>query len=204
MATALGVYVTLAQLKARTGNTSVDATRDAILTEIVDETNQWVEAYTGRVMGPVASAVYTFDGGGPDNPDRSTLDLFRLGVRAVTLLETATTTGGAFTTVASTEYFLRPLNLLNGEPATQIVLNTGTYFYRGYGTIKVTMTAGFAAVPDDVRAVALNIATRAWHGRQSGMTDIVGSDETGAPIVTKIVAPEFKHTLDRYRSALVA
>ena len=66
------------------------------------------------------------------------------------------------------------------------------------------MTAGFPVIPDDVKAVAVNIATRAWHGRQSGMTDVVGSDETGAPLVTKIVAPEFKHTLDRYRPALVA
>jgi hypothetical protein len=201
MATALGTYVTLADLRTRLG-LSVDATRDALLTQIVDETNQWIESYAGRVLGPVASATYTFDGGGPEVRDIYTLDLTRLGVREVTLLETATTTGGAFSTVDSADYFIRPLNQPNGEPATHIHLNSGA-FYSGFGTVRVTMTAGFAAVPDDVRGVAIAIATRAWHGRQSGQADVVGNTETGEPLVTKIVAPEFKRTLDRYKPVLV-
>lgn len=200
MATALGTYVTLADLKTRLGITV--ATHDTLLTQIVDETNQWIESYAGRVLGPVASAVYLLDGGGTATPDSYTLDVSRLGVRAISLLETATTTGGAYSTVASTSYYIRPANRLNGEPGTRIKLWTGS-FYAGYDTTRVTMTAGFAAVPDDVRGVGLAIATRAWHGRQSGQTDIVGTDETGAPLVTKIVAPEFKRTLDRYRIPLV-
>jgi hypothetical protein len=202
MASAYVQYCTLTQLKNRLGGT-ISAASDAVLTEIIEETSQWIESYTGRVLGPVASATYTFDGGGPDNPDIYTLDLSWLGVRAVTLLETATTTGGAFSTVSASNYYLRPLNPPAGEPFQRIELYN-QYFYSGYGTIRVTMTAGFAAIPDDVRSVALAIATRAWHGRQSGQADVVGNDETGSPIVTRIVAPELKRTLDRYKPVLVA
>lgn len=201
MATALATYVTVADLRARL-NLPVDATRDAILEDICEETNQWIESYTGRVLGPVASATYTFDGGGPDNPNSTKLDLWRLGVRAVTSLEVATTTGGSYTTLDPSDYFIRPTNNPNGEPGTHIYLD-GQSFYSGYNTIRVTMTAGFAAVPDDVRAVAIAIATRSWHGRQSGQADVVGNTETGEPIVSKIIAPEFKRTLDRYRPVLV-
>ena len=73
----------------------------------------------------------------------------------------------------------------------------------GYGNIRVTMTAGFEAIPDDVRAVAIGIATRAWRGRETGMADVVGNDVTGEAVVTKIIAPEFKRTLDHYRPVLV-
>ncbi|MDP9145915.1 MAG: hypothetical protein M3N43_14700 [Actinomycetota bacterium] len=197
---ALANYVTLADLKARLG-AGITAASDAVLTQICNETNQWIESYTGRVMGPVPSAVYLFDGS--DAPNSQTLDVYRYGVRAVSLLELASQTGGSYSTMAATEYFLRPTPT-SQYPATRIYLNTGQRFSSGYDTIRVTMTAGFPVVPDDVRAVAINIATRAWHGRQSGMADVVGSTETGAPIVTKIIAPEFKATLDRYRPALVA
>lgn len=203
MATALGLYVTLPQLRDRLG-LSADITRDALLSAIVDETNQWIESYAGRVLGPVASAVYTFDGGGRQTPDRYTLDVSRLGVRAVSLLETATTTGGAYTAVAAANIHIRPQNRFNGEPGTRIELYPEGIFYDGYDTIRVTMTAGFEAVPDDVRGVGIAIATRAWQGRQSGQFDVVGNDETGSPIVTRVVAPEFKRTLDRYRLPLVA
>lgn len=200
MATAYGVYVTVDDLKARLGITGTSD--DTVLGQICDETNQWIESYTGRVLGPVASATYTFDGGGPENPSSGTLDLTRLGIRSVTQVQTATTTGAALSPLDADEYYVRPLNRPNGEPATHIYLD-GPSFYSGFGTIEVTMEAGFDQVPDDVRAVAIGIATRAWHGRQNGMTDVVGSDETGEPIVTKIVAPEFKRTLDRYRPVLV-
>lgn len=201
MATALGIYVTLDDLKARIKQDSTG--NDVVLGQIVDETNQWIESFTGRVLGPVDSATYTFDGGGPENPNSTTLDLTTLGIRSVSLVETTTTTGGSFTTVPSTDYYVRPLNPPNGFPSTHLYLYSGA-FYSGFGTIRVTMEAGFAEVPDDVRAVAIAIATRSWHGRQSGMADVIGNDTvTDRVIVTPIVPPEMKMTLDRYKPVLV-
>lgn len=194
-------YVTAGLLKQRLGLSG--AANDALFDQICDETNQWIESYTGRVLGPVASATYTFDGGGNFTPDAYTLDLFRLGVRSVSLLETTTATGGSYTTVPTTDYYIRPVGRLGGEPGTAIVLSNGR-FYSGYDTIRVTMEAGFAAVPDDVRAVAIAVATRAWHGRQTGMADVIANDTiSDRAIVTKIVPPEMKATLDRYKPVLV-
>jgi hypothetical protein len=202
MATAIGTYVTLTNLKTRLA--LAGTTNDTLLTQIVDETNQWIESYTGRVLAPISSTAYLFDGWAVASP--YLIDLGRLGARAVTLLETGSD-GVAFTTLDAANYVLRPLvqdRALTGEPASAIWIINGASLPRGYANIRVTMTAGFEAIPDDVRAVAINIAVRAWHGRQSGMADVVGSDETGEPIVTKIIAPEFKRALDRYRPALVA
>lgn len=201
MATAIGTYVTLANLKTRLGITA--ATDDALLTQIVDETNQWIESYTGRVLAPIGSTTYLFDGYGLSTP--YLISLGRLGARAVTLLESGTD-GVSFSTIGATRYLLLPRaqdRALSGEPGYYIHMTDGYRLPYGYGNIRITMTAGFEAIPDDVRGVAIAIATRAWHGRQSGQTDIVGSDLTGEPIVTKIVAPEFKRTLDRYRPVLV-
>lgn len=200
--TALVNYVTLADLKARLGS-PVSTASDAVMTQICNETNQWIESYTGRILGPVASATYTFDGYGLVSP--YVLSLGRLGARAVTLFETGSD-GVTFSTVPSTRYALRPLaqdRALTGEPASYLFMTDGYRLPVGYGNIRITMTAGFAAIPDDVRGVAIAIATRAWHGRQSGQADIIGNTETGEPLVTKIIAPEFKRTLDHYRPVLV-
>lgn len=196
-ATSLGRYVTPALLKARLGS-PISPANDAVFDQICDETNQWIESYVGRVLAPIASATYLFDGYAQRSSD--VVDFGRLGARAVTLLE-AGTDGVTFSTITS-PYSLRPLaqdRALTGEPATYLYMANGYPLPLGYGNIRITMTAGFAAIPDDVRAVAIGIATRAWHGRQSGMQDIVGSAETGEALVTTIVAPEFKRTLDRYR-----
>ena len=201
MATAYGTYVTLDDLKTRLGIGSV--THDDLLGQIVDETNQWIESYTGRVLAPIPSASYLFDGYGLSSPYY--IDLGRLGARAVTLLEDSSD-GISFSTIASTRYALRPLaqdRALTGEPASYIYMTDGYRLSVGYGNIRVTMTAGFEAIPDDVRAVAIGIATRAWRGRETGMADVVGNDVTGEAVVTKIIAPEFKRTLDHYRPVLV-
>lgn len=207
---ALGEYVTLADLKLRTGIT--DTTDDVLLQQICDEVNSWIESYTGRVLGPVASATYYFDG--YDLSDPYTIDLGRLGAQTVTAVEVSSD-GTAWTAVDPTRYSIRPLALsrsLEGEPASRILMTDGYRLDTGYSNIRVTMTAGFSAVPDEVRGVAIAIAQRWWHGRQTGMLDVVGMDESSlnpgqysqSPVLVKTVPPEFRRTLDRYRKPLVA
>jgi hypothetical protein len=40
---------------------------------------------------------------------------------------------------------------------------------------------------------------RAWHARQSGQADIIGNDETGAPLVSRYVSAYHWSTLKAYR-----
>lgn len=205
MPSATGAYVTTALLKLRAN--IPDTADDTLIGQIVDEVNQYIETYTGRVLAPITYTNQLFDGyawpRGDVLDDGRTLFVPN-GVRSVTTLEVGAYTGASFSTITN-DVFLR-----NGTPAKHLVLSdypAGAYRYFpvGYGNIRLTGTGGPAAIPDDVRGVAIAIAVRAWHGRQSGHTDIVGNDQlTGSPVVSRWVAAEDKRTLDRYQIALVA
>jgi hypothetical protein len=196
-ATATGTYATASALKVRLGIT--DTTDDTLLGLICDQVNQFIEGPRGadRILAPIASATYLFD---VDIPTKRIY--YAPGIRTVSLLEYASGTGAPYTTISS-GYFVRPLaqDRSSGWPATWIELdNIATaYFHPGYETVRVTMTTGWAAIPDDIIDVALTTATRAWHARKNGQADIVGSDETGAPMVSRYVAPFHLGTLLAYR-----
>ena len=207
MTTAIGTYATTATVKARLLASGVtDTADDTLIGTICDQVNQFIEGPAGsqRVLAPIASAVYLFDG------DLTNCIVYPPGIRAISLLEIADYTGGTFTTVTATEYFLRPLAQDRDSPqhpATQIWLgDRGTYLYfrRGWANVRVTMTTGFEAMPDDVIDVALTTAVRAWHARQSGQADIIGNTETGAPLVSRFVAPHHRGILMAYRPLVPA
>lgn len=200
MPTAIGTYATLADVKTRMGRT--DTADDTLIQQLCDETNQWIETYTGRVIAPYSATTYTLDG-------NTAVDTFLdvpIGIRTLTLVEVAPYTGSAFTTVPATDYLIRPdlASLPPGWPATTLLFSdypAGSYakWPAGYANVRLTGTFGFAAIPDDVRGVAIARVVRQFHGRQAGQTDIIGSDETGAPIVSRYTSPADLATLNRYR-----
>lgn len=202
-ATATGAYATSALLKARI-NIS-DTTDDTVIGTVCDQINQYIETKTRRVLAPIASAVYTFDG------DGSKCLRYPKGIRAVSLLECQQFTGAGYETVAAGQYFLRPgpADLMPGWPYTRIEFTdypTGTfaYFPRGYDTVRVTMTTGWAAIPDDITELALTAATRAWHAIQAGQADIVGTDEMGRPLVSRFFSGRDLETLATYSTDIPA
>lgn len=207
MATATGTYATLAAVKTRAGITNT--TDDALLQTLCDQVNQLIESPemgTGKVLAPIASATYLFDGDGT-----RTLRV-PMGVRAVTLLEIAPHTGGTYATIDPSDYFLRPLPQdRNGPnwPATKIVLSdypaassSYTVFYRGLSTVRVTMTAGWDAIPDDIAALAQVTVIRAWQARMAGQADVLGTDEYGKPIVSRFLSRPDRDLLLAYAREL--
>ncbi len=196
-ATAIGAYATAALLKSRLG--IADTTDDTVIASVCDQVNQYVETKTGRVLAPVASAAILFDG------DGSRCLRYPRGILAVSLLECADYTGGAYVTVAASQYFLRPgpADLRPGWPYTRIEFTdrpTGTFtcFPSGFDTVRVTMTTGWAAIPDDITELALVAATRAWHAVESGQQDIVGTDDMGRPLVSRFFSARDLETLRTY------
>lgn len=184
MTTAIGAYATAALLKLRTG--IPDTTDDVELGKVCDQVNGYIEspAACGRVLAPIASATFLFDG------DGTRCLRYPKGIRAVSLLEVAAYTGAAYVTLDSSQFFLRPgpADLMPGWPYTRIELTdypTSAYgvFPRGYNTVRVTMTTGWAAIPDEITEIALRTATKAWHSIQSGQTNVVGTDAMGAPVI---------------------
>lgn len=203
MATAVGTYVTATLLKERTDIPDTDD--DTLLGKIVDEVNQYIETMTGRVLAPQSAQTWLFDGRQDVELGGRMLAVPR-GVRTVTSLSIALYTGASFAVVATADYFLRPAiqNRKPGWPATYIEFTdypTGSFSCfptTGIANIKLIGDVNFEAIPDDIRAVAVATAVRAWHGRQNGQADIVGNDETGAPIISRYVSVEDKHTLAQY------
>jgi hypothetical protein len=203
VATAIGTYATTALVALRLGITA-SAPEAVEIGKLCDSVNQYIEGPegAGRVLAPISSATYLFDGDGTNvlrHPP---------GIRAVSLLEVAPSTGAAFTTLVAGDYFLRPLsqNREPGWPAFKIVLSdvpAGGYrtFPRGMANIRPTMTGGWAAMPDDVIELAVTTVVRAWHARMAGQADIIGTDEYGNPIVSKYISKKDQGTLYGYRRA---
>lgn len=200
MTTATGTYATAATVKARLGIT--DTTDDTLLGTIVDQVNQFIESPhgCGRIIAPVASATYLIDGNGLRRLS------FPRGLRAVSELAIGDYTGDTRDVIASTDYFLRPLaqDRAPGWPAMWVELSdipagAHSVFGAGYETVSITATTGWTAIPDDLADVAITTAVRAWHARQSGQADIVGNDDTGAPLVSRYVAPYHWAAIKAYR-----
>ena len=202
MTTAIGAYATSSLVKSRLGIT--DTTDDTVLGTICDQINQYIETRTERVVAPISSATYLYDGDG----SRSlylpiTADGQRIGgLRAITLMEVAAYTGGAYATLASTQFFLRQKITVTG-PFERLEFTdypTGLYscWPKGYATVRITATAGWAAIPDDITELALTAATRAWHAVQAGQSDIVGTDEMGRPLVSRFFSARDLETLNKY------
>lgn len=203
MTSAIGAYATTAGLKARLLPAGVtDTADDTLMGTLCDQVNAFIEGPfgCGRVIAPVSSATYLIDG------DGSTRLYFPRGIRAITALSVGSYTGSVRDALATTDYWLRPLEheRTPGWPAFWIAFSdqpAGTHrlFHKGYETVSLTATTGWAAIPDDLTDVALTTATRAWHSRQSGQADIVGNDDTGAPLVSRFVAPFHWGTIKAYR-----
>lgn len=209
MATATGTYATTADLKTRLGIT--DTTDDTLLGTICDQVNALVEGITGRILAPIASTAYTFDGSDAIWGGRC-LQVGDIGVRAITLLEVAAYTGASFVTMPASDYFIRPLaqERSSGWPGTEIWItdiptaaNSYPYFPPGFGTVRVTATWGWAAMPDEIIDLALTTAVRTWTGRQAGQADIIGTDEFGKPIVSRYLSGRDRATLQRYAEKAV-
>lgn len=205
MPSATGAYATTAGLKARLFAAGVtDTADDTLMGTICDQVNAFVEGPWGcrRIIAPISSATYILDGSG------LSFLYFPKGIRAVTALTIGDTTGDTLDTVTAADIFLRPLDQdrVPGWPAFYLYLSdvpVSTVFRRTFpkarSNVSLTCTAGWTAIPDDITDVALTTATRAWHARQSGQADIVGNDDTGAPLVSRFVAPFHWGTIKAYR-----
>lgn len=203
-ATAIGSYATATALKTLIGIT--DSSDDTLLGLICDRVNQYIESQTKQVLAPISSATYKYDGNGsgwlflPQPVDGATKSIG--GLRAITLLEFAPYTAGTYETITSGDYFLRDRHGING-PYRWLYMSdktTGTYntFPEGYATVRITGTAGWAAIPDDVTEMALSVAHRAWNARQSGQQNLIGADDMARPFVAQYFDPRDRATLKAY------
>ena len=176
--------VTTAQVKARlqssAGGVTFTAADDTLISELIDQVSDWVQHYTGRRLVPVGSATYIMD------TQAGYVLRFPMGIRAISAFTINTAahqpdSGGSYpTTVTSSQYLLRPspADLPVGWPATEIRLSRASTVV--FGSIEngasLTCTAGFATVPPDIQAVALDAVVAAFQNRKSGASGVIGAE----------------------------
>ena len=196
---------TALETRMRSDGATFSAAASAILSGIATATNELIEGYIGAPIGSGGTAARTFDGDGTDRM------WVRQGIQAIATLEVANETGGTYTTLASSEYVLRPAthDRPTGWPGfwVQLTDKATTYgiFTPGYDTVRITPTAagwGWSAIPPELSEVAAIMGTRLFQSRQSGEMLVVGTTDFGNAIVRFLPEPEFRAILDRYRQAL--
>ena len=188
-------YASATAVKVRLNIGTADTTDDALITTICGQVNDWLEDEIGRPVGPLASQTYTFDGDGSD------CLYVRQGIRTITTLSIAPVTGD--TKVAETNFVLLPRvqDRRTGWPAFEVKLTdlSTAVFYRGFGNVEIVGDFGWEAIPPDLKEIAEVAVVRAWHARQTGQTDIVGTDETGNPVVSRFISGKDMKTIRRYK-----
>ena len=195
---------TTAQVKARLFPAGVADTSDDVLTsELIDQVSDWVQSYTGRKLVAVTSATYVFD-------TRAGYVLYiPMGLRAVTAFGVNNTahqpdSGGSYTTVAATDYLLRPRahEGPNGWPFTEIHLaRAAVGTIHTFGNIEngatITATTGFAVTPPEVVSVAIDGVVAAYQARKNGVTGVMGPDD-GQLVTFSAFSKASRMTLARY------
>jgi hypothetical protein len=267
-------YATLADAKALLNETSTNAGRDALIQQMCDRWNEWIESKTGRSLAPGSAFSSTVASGGGagstavtlasatgvaigdalmfgpisgthehqnvaavagnvvtlESPlvasysaaapvtrvqvwdGYNTLEAGRMlpvpnGIVTMTSLECSFYTGGPFTTIPTTDWFLRPLPLERepGWPATELWMtdipstsNACPTFQRGRETIRAVCQTGWPAMPQSIIQIALRLVVTNYRTRGStgGISVAVGQD--GERVIQRTLDDVDYRTIQRY------
>lgn len=200
--TARQPIATLASVKVALGPGAV-ATDDDVLSLFIDGINGRIVQRIGYYPGPSSDTSRTYHG---KDAVRNRKRLWIPGgVRSVTTLSIATSTGGSATAATSTDYVLGPdsYDLRPGEPYHWIEfvdVTTGSHssFAHGYSNVVIAGLFGWGAVPDDLVSVATSWAVHDWKTRNTGGVGVVGSEDFGFTDISRLPF-EWRRVIDSYR-----
>lgn len=201
----MGRYVYASQMAAILGLDS--STAPEVLDFFIASAEAAIDAETGRSFDSVTET-RRFDVVNPD-------DYLSVGdLVSVTAVGVADATGGAYTTLAATDFFLGPAVRAAGWPSQWISLSDmGSYVYsEGYRTVEIAGVWGWPAVPADIKQIAMSMAVRSYHQTRGGgvsrIVDIpdLGTIEFSDPtsVQTAGFSPAEARTLTRYRRLVLA
>ncbi len=206
-----GLICSLWDVKQELGRTALNDTGDdELILEHISQVTSEIHQITGRlfVRSPASgTTTWTEDvgvSGGLDRLGWRTV-LFPKGLAALTTLEVATQsqpdTGGTYTTVASTEWYLRPTASSRpaGWPATRVTISdlSGSYFTPGYSTVRFTGARGWDTIPANVQGVAIRAAAAATLSKGT-VGNAVPIGPSGGVTVLRNISPADRETLMRY------
>jgi hypothetical protein len=183
-------FATVEELDTYLGET-VDVARAVLL---LDLATARIVSYVGHPIAPPTTETITLDGTGTD--------LILLPGHPVTDIDSITVNGVALTYVADAYEYV-------WSESGAVRLTGANSWGRVAQSIEVTYTHGYATVPDDVKAVCLQMATRGWHNPAGLRSESLGGysyssaiPATGIPVGLNLTDDE-RDILDRYRFVLV-
>lgn len=192
----------LLDAKQRLGIIASDTSEDENLIEYIDQVTTYILGKTGREFLPY-TGTRTFD-----VPYATPTLLIPRGVRAITTLSYATTdqpdTGGTYTALAATDFYLRPLAHERdyGWPATRLELNIYNgalrYFTAGHSMVKAAGDFGWAAPPADIAGIGLTLVTGLHRERGSSGGDSFTINIDGSRTFERMLSKRDRDVLDWY------
>lgn len=176
-ATALAAYGTLDDLLERLN--LPDESRYNLLSDLLVAASAQLDTEAGRQFYRIPQV----DGTTTryyDSPGGSVLRLPE-GCTSLTEVAVASQTGGAYTTLGTAEWRLRPSDPEPGWPYTELVLTdlATTSFAAGFDTIKLTGVFGWSTVPGLVKEAVIQMAQQMYNRSQTADTGLVGTPELG-------------------------
>lgn len=194
-----GLICQLADVKQALGNqTSSDD--DETLIEHIKRIGAAIMGYTGRrfVRSPAnGTSTFLFD-------VDETCKVLRVprGIAEISQVEVATQTGGAYSVVSTSEWFADPAATQRdfGWPATRVVISdlSGSWFYQGKRTVRLTMAEGWDPIPPDIEGIAERAVVSAFLSKGSAAGGVVTIGPTGGTLVLRHISPADRATLDWY------
>lgn len=175
-------YATRGGVKRKLGIT--DTADDDILDDIIADVNLDIEDMTGRAIGPGTVSGELIDG--YDALENGACLPYPKGIRSISSLEVAATTGDTFYEIPSSDFFIRPSSYQRQPdwPGFEIWLtdipSTGNslgVFLPGFENIRLSAAIGWVSIPSTIVSAAETTAARTFHARQGGYVE--GSDEVG-------------------------
>jgi hypothetical protein len=185
------------------GSATVSNADQETLLDIIREVGSSLEHATGRWLRPrpaSGTTTYRF------HTHYGLVLRVPVGIRSITSLGVASTsqpdTGGTYTTLSSSAYYLDPPEIERDVdwPATSIrmVPTTGSYFWTATFGAEVTGSFGFAAVPADIRGVAIEAATRRYIGKETAAPAIAVGPAGGVRLLASL-SPDARAIVESYR-----
>lgn len=199
-------YTNASEIRAAMEKSFKDATQESLLNTLASRASRVVDAMTKVEDGywyVTASSTRYFSGNGKSyqyvTPMAASPTLVAIAETGIT--DTATGSGGSYTTLGQADYDLWPYNAsLEGRPYERIDL----YRNSSYGpfpklpkSVKVQAKFGYAsdAPPDDIKHATIACAGWLWKRGQGAFEDAVGNSTLGM-LFYKNAPLEVKLTID--------
>lgn len=187
-------YTTPALAKMRLNKSQASTADDDVLWSLADEINADVGRRIGYFVGPSDDTTRLYSGRSAQIHGGRRLYVPG-GIRTLTGVRIASSSDGTLVSVSTVaDFHLGPDEWDGGVPGepyhyVEITDNpSGDYgtFPDALRNVELTGTFGWSEVPGDLSGLATRQLVRAYLSRSSGQTDVVGSDQMGNAVISRL------------------